>query len=185
MRQTKVPQIKNTADMPPSMLRAGLIAWGLLSAALALVVPELKTGTTAGAAGGLLGIIVSLCVVGFWFFRFRTKRATLRDVFILYIGLSVEVGFIVNSFQPGADGAIGFVAFIVPLILGLVLLLSDDTPLSARTKLLMRKRGEFRRIHFKRTNAPCSCKSQGSRRDRCTFCTGDRLSSVCGRRRGR
>ena len=155
MRQTKTPQSNDTPDTPgtPVVIRAGILVWVFLTAVV-LIIPAFNSGSSAGGIGGVFGILLSLGVVGYWFFQFRTRRATLRDVFILFVGLSVEVGFIVNGFKPDADGMTGLVAFIFPLILATVLLLSDDTPLSARTKLLMRKRVEFRLTHIKKSSAP-------------------------------
>ena len=91
-------------------------------------------------AFGFIGLLLSLLLFGYWMLVFRGARASLREGYFLYLGLSLEVGLIVQCFQPGNNASMNLSAVALPAILCLVLLTTDDPPKPVQKRVLMRPR---------------------------------------------
>ena len=100
----------------------------------------MESSSAVSEAYGMAGIVLSLGFLAYWMFFFRASQSTLRDGVLVYIGLSMEVGLIVQCFKDHSDVSLNFLTVLFPIVLCIVLMITDDPPIPARRKLLTRSR---------------------------------------------
>jgi hypothetical protein len=81
-----------------------------------------------------MSLYSSLVTLGYWWCAYRQRglkarpRVSFREVYVLYFGMSVEVGLIVYSITAEPDAARNVSALLLPAVLIAVIALMDDTP---------------------------------------------------------
>jgi hypothetical protein len=91
---------------------------------------QYKFGIFAAGMSVLSILVVSL----YWWRTYRSRglearpRISFREIYVLYFGMSVEVGMIVNCITSPNDIALAVFSILLPPILIAVVALMDDTP---------------------------------------------------------
>src|SRR4051812_20916021 len=106
-------------------------------------------GSRFGIFTGGCALVSTALLLLYWWRVQRTQgfqarpRVSFREFLVLYLGLSVEVGLIVNALKSsgyGSDHMIGLAAMFLPPPLIVVIALIDDVPATVHIKARHRNR---------------------------------------------
>ena len=87
-----------------------------------------------GVFSSLCGVLFSVGALWYWrqIYRERglreTPRISMREVLVIYLGMSVEVGLIVELLKGGDDLALAGFCMLLPPAIVAVIAFADDTP---------------------------------------------------------
>jgi hypothetical protein len=87
-----------------------------------------------GVFAAMMSLLSTLVVSAYWWRTYRQHglqarpRISFRETYVLYFGMSIEVGLIVNCITMPGDIALAFSSILLPPALIAIIALMDDTP---------------------------------------------------------
>jgi hypothetical protein len=87
-----------------------------------------------GVLVGAMGLIFSLGLLAYWSKIYRERglatrpRISFREIYVLYFGMSIEVGLIVDSATGRPDLTVSALTLMLPPMLIFIVAAMDDTP---------------------------------------------------------
>lgn len=135
-RASKHSQKRTRAAEPASSKPTEMVALSLAFGVVLLILLSVAVNNRVpgGIIVGVLALLISAGMLAYWWKAYRDRglkskpRISFREVYVLYFGMSVEVGFIVHSMLGATEVcAQAFALITPPLLIGIVAAM-DDTP---------------------------------------------------------
>ena len=126
--------IEKTRDWSLFVLTAVLLLGGWAIFALASRAKGIEESARFGILSSALATLSTVSVLAYWWGQYRKQglkerpRISFREIYVLYFGMSVEVGLIVGSMIGPTDVGRDLFSVLLPPFLIAVIALMDDTP---------------------------------------------------------